>query len=202
MEKNIFSPDQERQILRALDEIDADIGIDKLNDERDLSRLFTKLSDYGQAKSQSNERTTHLELTRRSLGVYLGSAFTGGLAFAGALVALIPTLMAPSIIATRSVLVDSERLLDRTSLTYQLPENLETEYMLRISSEDPNNLLLEVTEAATRAGVSVFILGGDERKLRLNLYGIKQDELSHIPVWALLGISPTDYRSISIEIVN
>ena len=202
MEKNIFSPSQERQILGALDEIDSDIGIDKLNDEKDLSRLLTKFADYGQEKSGASSRTTHFQLTRRSLGVYLGSAFTGGLAFAGVLVALIPTLMAPSIIATRSVSVDSDKALNGLSMAYQLPENLETQQTVDISTDNPYVLFMKLTEAATRAGLITFVLGGDANKLRINLYGLEKSNPQHRLVWELLGLTPSNYRSLSVVITK
>lgn len=40
MEKKIFSNDQERQILEALDDMDADIGINKLDDEKGLKKIL------------------------------------------------------------------------------------------------------------------------------------------------------------------
>jgi hypothetical protein len=202
MEKNVFSDDQERQILNALKELDTDIGIDRLDDDKDLARVFSKFSDYELAKSKLAEQKTSIEVTRRTLGVYLGSAFTGGLAVAGALVAMVPTLIAPSLIATRSVSVDTVQSTALISPSYQLPENLDTQYTVNISTEDPYELLIKLTEAGTRAGLTAFVLGGSSNRLRMNLYGLEQGNPQHLLLWDLLGIAPSEYRSLSVVITK
>jgi hypothetical protein len=53
MTKDIFSNDQERQILKAFDDIDADIGIDKLDDEKGLQNILHSY-ETGTPKSRVN----------------------------------------------------------------------------------------------------------------------------------------------------
>jgi hypothetical protein len=43
MEDNVFTKKQEDQIRRVLDKMDKDLGLDKLNDKKDLQRLFEKV---------------------------------------------------------------------------------------------------------------------------------------------------------------
>ena len=43
MEDNVFTKKQEDQIRRAFDKIDKDLGLNKLNDKKDLQRLFEKV---------------------------------------------------------------------------------------------------------------------------------------------------------------
>lgn len=51
MEKNLFTEQQERQILKAFDEMDKDLGIDRLDDEASLNRIFKKYQGTAPASS-------------------------------------------------------------------------------------------------------------------------------------------------------
>ena len=61
MTKNIFSNDQERQILKALDDIDADIGIDKLDDEKSLKKILGEDS-FKNDPNHSKKNSSWLEV--------------------------------------------------------------------------------------------------------------------------------------------
>jgi hypothetical protein len=43
MKGKVFTKKQESQIKKAFDDMDADLGIDKLDDEKDLQRIFDKV---------------------------------------------------------------------------------------------------------------------------------------------------------------
>jgi hypothetical protein len=54
MEDNVFTKKQEDQIRKAFDKIDKDLGLDKLNDKKDLQRLFEKVEKTKPSSARSS----------------------------------------------------------------------------------------------------------------------------------------------------
>lgn len=198
---DLFSPRQIAQIKLANSKIRDSLQLDEHDyglDERNLREAIEKISR--KSAQLSTKQKYHVKLTRKLLGLYLGSAFVGGLSLAGSVVALLPTLVIPYILSTRSVVTDNDTL--RGTPLYQIPENLETQGTVRLTSNDPQESLIKLTESATRAGLVVFVLGGDSNGTRLNIYGMEQNNLHHSKVWEEMGIPPSNHRSISVEITR
>jgi len=117
MEKNLFTKQQELQILKAFDDIDKDLGIDKLDDEAGLKRIFQKFPETGSrtrapkgeaqntglsSKDENSNEASRRALLERSFGwksisASIVSAFSLGVIVAN--FALVPTVA----ISTRGI---------------------------------------------------------------------------------------------------
>jgi hypothetical protein len=120
MEKSPFNREQELQILKAFDEMDKDLGIDKLDDEAGLQSIFQKfqetdsktqaLRSEGLSTLRSTQKKIASEVPRRgapersfgwkSISASIVSAFSLGAIVAN--FALVPTVA----VSTRSVVED------------------------------------------------------------------------------------------------
>jgi hypothetical protein len=117
MEKSPFNREQELQILRAFDEMDKDLGIDKLDDEADLQSIFQKFQETEsktpalQSEGLNTRRSTQKKIVSeapgrgalersfgwKSISASIVSAFSLGAIVAN--FALVPTVA----VSTRSV---------------------------------------------------------------------------------------------------
>jgi hypothetical protein len=52
--RNVFNKEQESQIKKAFDDMDADLGLDKLNDKKDLQRIFEKVEKTKPSSARSS----------------------------------------------------------------------------------------------------------------------------------------------------
>jgi hypothetical protein len=73
MEENIFTRQQEQQILDALDDIDKDLGIDRLNDETSLRGIFQRYPDRV-SSTRGKERSGWLDGLGLGWVVKIGSS--------------------------------------------------------------------------------------------------------------------------------
>ena len=192
MDKDIFSKEQEQQILKALDAMDNELGIDKLDDESGLKAIFAKYPE--KQKQQEFLRTIPI----KSIRLYLTAAFSGGAALAGLAVAMIPALQIQTVVATRGLSQQSDLAISELMVTQNVFSK--TDYQISLQSEDPESLRLELIDMSARAGLFVGAFPKKEDAFRLNLYGLDRYNVSHIPVWAKLGLAPSDYKNITVEI--
>ena len=61
MQKDIFTKEQEDQIRKAFDRIDDELGLYKLDDDRDLERIFSKAQDTRSSQSWLSKRLHEVE---------------------------------------------------------------------------------------------------------------------------------------------
>ena len=209
MDKDIFSKEQEQQILKALDAMDGELGIDKLNDEEGLRAIFSKYPE--RQKHQESGRTFSIQ----SLRLYLAAAFSGGAAIAGLAVAIIPSLLIPTLTSQRGPNSHSEnQAVTQVGMTTSPAQSeksdtrkftvpnfpSKTDLRVPLRSDDPQDLRLELVDMATRAGLSVGTFPLSEGKILLNLYGLDRNNVDHIPIWAKLGAPLSDHKNITVEI--
>jgi hypothetical protein len=121
MEKTVFTEEQELQILRIFDEMDKDLGIDKLDDDAGLKSIFQKFPETGSRANTSQGEGRNIDLSsqkkfssdrlkqgrlERSFGWKTISASIVSAFSLGAIVAnfaLVPTVS----VSTRSIVQES-----------------------------------------------------------------------------------------------
>jgi len=110
MENNVFTKQQELQILKAFDDIDKDLGIDKLDDEKSLQAIFDKYPERD-TRPQKKKQKSWLDIFGNR-GLSRSSDVLGSPAYAIGSVALILGLAVATsfqavLINKQNVLIDS-----------------------------------------------------------------------------------------------
>jgi hypothetical protein len=110
MDKDIFSREQEQQILKALDAMDGELGIDKLDDEEGLRAIFSKYPERT-TRPQKEKQKSWLEIFGNRRLTRIGDVLSSPAYAIGSLLLILGLAVATSFqafqINNQSLLIDS-----------------------------------------------------------------------------------------------
>jgi hypothetical protein len=221
MEKKIFSSDQERQILKALDEIDTDLGLDRFDDEKALQRILqTHIADE---KSKRSKRELDW---LRIWGLRQLSQFGQALASPVYVIASFVVILS---LVTLTVFQAQQMSTQKSVTVLNVPRSLSTEESeesskgfiqarsvqdalrtleksldlpsFEVASEDPITLRSNIIESALKGGLQVLIVSeGDSPTLIV--FGLEQSSSSQVPFRALVGAPLQISGNVRVKVVD
>lgn len=213
MEKNLFTEQQERQILKAFDEMDKDLGIDRLDDDASLNRIFKKYQ--GTAPASSAQQSVNW-IDRLGLGwvtqigkslaspVYVYASFA--LIFGLVSVTTFQASQLDSNMGVTDPLRGSEAVfhLDQVGTmdgglraliaSPQIPR-------FEVASKDPITLRSDIIESAVGGGLTVLTISEGGTPV-IVVIGLEAKSPSHVAFRALAGIPLEVSGNVKVKVVD
>ena len=221
MEKTVFTKQQELQILKAFDDIDIDLGIDKLDDGKGLQAILQKYV----AKENSNRSKKEVDL----LGVWgLRQLSQFGQALASPVYVVASFAVILSLVTL--TIFQAQQMSNQKSITVlNVPRSLSPEESkesskgvlqirsaqdalltlekslelpsFEVASEDPITLRSNIIESALKGGLQVLIVSeGDSPTLIV--FGLEQSSTSQVPFRALVGAPLQISGNVRVKVVD